>query len=451
MRALFEQLQGSVMGKVLFIGALILVLLIPIGMVKGLISERMNRYIEASHEVASAWGHAQTLGGPILVIPFQFTQSAQGQAVTATDQLYVTAEELEITGTVDTEQRRRGIYRVPVYTATLHVRGRFATPMLDDGYADLEILWDEAQITLPLTDPHAVQAPIVFAVGGGTTTFSGSTARTPGLGPQLWAPHAPLGSGPMTSPQSFSFDVEVRGTNALRFLPLARETRVHLSSDWPSPSFRGAYLPQTWSTDSEGFTADWRIFDLGVGYPATFTRAAPLLASPLAAMFGAELITPIGIHEATLRATKHAVLIVGLIFAAFFLFELFATLRLHPLQYLLIGIANCVFYLLLLALAEHTAFALAYSASATAATFLIVSYSAAVLRSTRRALPVGVLLTSVYGFSYVTLLAEDYALLLGSLGLFIVLAGFMYSTRNVDWFAVRLAAGSDEQRQVPTS
>jgi inner membrane protein len=190
------------------------------------------------------------------------------------------------------------------------------------------------------------------------------------------------------------------------------------------------------------------VLDLGRGYPSNWQRSAP---PPLIEMssFGVELITPVGIHAAAMRATKYGVLILSLTFVAYFLFELFAALRLHALQYLLIGLANCVFYLLLLALAEHVGFGPAYAASAVASTALITSYSGAVLRSLRRAAPIGTLLTALYGYLYVTLKAEDYALLFGALGVFAALAGFMYLTRRVDWFDVTFGktdGGSRVQR-----
>jgi inner membrane protein len=185
------------------------------------------------------------------------------------------------------------------------------------------------------------------------------------------------------------------------------------------------------------------VLDLGRGYPSSWTRtgAAPLNIE--ASAFGAELITPVGVHEAALRATKYGVLILGFTFIAYFLFELFVPLRLHALQYLLIGLANCVFYLLLLALAEHVGFAPAYVASALASTALITSYSGAILRSLKRAAPIGALLTALYGYLYVTLKAEDYALLFGALGVFAMLAGFMYVTRRIDWFDVSFGSKTD--------
>ena len=439
----FETLQGSVTGKVLFIGGLILLLLLPVGMIKDLIRERTGLYDAARANVAAAWGAPQTIGGPILVVPFQFTRMSYAQPVTITDELYLLPEALELTGVAESAERFRGIYGVPVYTARFHVSGRFAPPALGAEYQDLTILWDQAQIALPLADARSVKEPIVLTSGTATTTFQPGGTRVPGFGPQLVAPYAELGLGALTAPQAFSFELVLQGTETLRFLPLGGETRVSVTSDWPSPSFSGAYLPDERSVTDTGFSAQWRVLDLGRGYASSWTRADAAPQSVAASAFGVELMTPVGIHEASMRAAKYAVLIIGLTFVAYFLFELFAALRLHALQYLLIGMANCVFYLLLLALAEQIGFAYAYLASATAATTLIAMYSAAVLRSLRRAVPVAGLLAALYGSLYVTLRAEDYALLFGALGLFVVLAAFMYLTRRVDWFSVTFGPPHD--------
>jgi inner membrane protein len=435
MRDQLHHLQSSVTGKVLFIGVLTLLLLVPLGMIEGLIQERTQLYDTARADIANSWGEAQTIGGPILVVPFEYTRWHNGEPMTYTDEVYVLPEQLAVVGNVDAEERRRGIYRVPVYTTRLRVTGRFAAVTLGSEYPDLKILWEQAQIALPLTDARSVREPIGLTSGNGTTTFEASAGRVAGFGPQLVAPYAALGLGALTTPQAFSFELALGGTGALHFLPLGDETRVAITSDWASPSFVGAFLPGERTVGASGFTAEWRVLDLGRGYPSSWKRSeAPQAVG--ASAFGAELITPVGIHEATMRAAKYAVLIIGLTFVAYFLFELTAALRLHPLQYLLIGMANCVFYLLLLALAEHVGFGPAYVASAVAATALITSYSGAVLASLRRAAPIGGLLTALYGYLYVTLKAEDYALLFGALGVFAALAAFMYLTRHIDWFAV---------------
>jgi len=443
-----QTIKGSVTGKVLFIVLLALLLLVPLGMIEGLTQERARHYEVARLGIANAVGAAQTIGAPILVVPFQYTQLVQSSPVSVTDELYLLPQELTITGAVETEQRKRGIYSVPVFEARLHVTGRFPAVALDRNYDDLQILWNQAQISLPLTDARSIRQPIVLASGVRTTTFQASGERVAGFGPQLVARYAELGLGALTAPQAFSFDLVVAGTGSIRFLPLGDETRVSIASTWPSPSLVGAYLPQNRvEPTAEGFTAEWRVLDLGRGYPSKWQRTGGPPRDVAASAFGADLITPVGVHEATLRATKYAVLIIGLTFAAYFLFELFAALRLHALQYLLIGIANTVFYLLLLALAEHVGFGAAYCASAIAATALITSYSGAVLRSLRRALPIGALLTVLYAYLYVTLKAEDYALLFGAVGVFGVLAAFMYLTRHVDWFTVSFGArGNDSTR-----
>lgn len=449
-----RDLQLSVTGKVLFIGLLVLLLLVPLGMIEGLIRERRQHYEVARADVANAWGAGQVVGGPILIIPFQFTRPGIAEPLTLRDELYVLPEALQIAGAVTTEKRLRGIYAVPVYTAQLRVTGRFPAPAIEGEYENLEILWGQVQIALPLTDARSVQEPIVLTSGNGTTTFQAGAERVKGFGPQLVARYAELGLGALTAPQAFSFELAVRGTGTLDFLPLGDETRVSLTSNWPSPSFTGAHLPGPRDVTAEGFSAEWRVLDLGRGYPSQWRSTAGSPTTAGASVFGAALLTPVGIHEVTLRAVKYGVLIIGLTFAAYFLFELFAAQRLHPLQYLLIGLANCVFYLLLLALAEHVGFGVAYTASAVAATALVTSYSAAALRSFGRALPVGGLLAGLYGYLYVTLRAEDLALLIGAVGAFAALAAFMYLTRRVDWFAVRFgghAIAADAGPQSPRS
>jgi inner membrane protein len=444
MNTQWRALQGSVTGKVLFIGLLTLVLLVPLGMIEGLIRERTHLYESARADIAASWGGAQTIGGPILIVPFTYTRYVNAQAVTVTDELYLLPERLDLTGNVDAAERRRSIYKVPVYTAHLHVAGRFAPPALGEEYPELTILWNRAEIALPITDARSIKEPIVLTSGNGNTTFAAAGGRVAGFGPQLVAPYAALGLGALSAPQAFSFDLVIDGTGALKFLPVGSQTHVAITSDWASPSFGGAFLPSDRAVTASGFTAEWRVLDLGRGYPRSWKRSEGQLPAVEASAFGAELMTPVGMHEATTRAAKYGVLIVGLTFGAYFLFELFAALRLHALQYLLIGMANCVFYLLLLALAEHIGFGLAYVASAVASTALITSYSSAALRSLRRAVPIGGLLTALYGYLYVTLKAEDYALLFGALGVFTVLAAFMYFTRRIDWFDVSFDAPRPE-------
>ena len=172
MKTLFEALQRSVTGKVVFIGLLILVLLIPIGMIRGLIFERMSLYDAARSQIANAWGESQIVGGPILAVPFQFTRMSYAQPVTVIDELYLLPEALEVAGDVQVQELKRGIYRVPVYTARLSITGRFAPPLIDGDYHDLKILWDQAQLALPLSDARSIKEPVRLSVGDLRRTFS---------------------------------------------------------------------------------------------------------------------------------------------------------------------------------------------------------------------------------------------------------------------------------------
>jgi inner membrane protein len=430
-------LETSVTGKALFIGALVATLLVPLGMIERLIAERGQRHDAANAAVASNLG-SQTVGGPILIVPMR---PANGGSAAQTEDMYVLAERLDIASDSKTKTIARGIYRIPVYEARIHISGRFAFPSGSPPGTDMELLWDQAVIALPISDPRSIREPVRIAAGGASATFQRGGMRVPGSPQQLFARYAELGGGAPSAPLDFSIDVTLGGSNWLGFLPLGTVTHTTMTSDWPSPSFRGAYLPENRDVNGHGFNATWSVLDVGRAFPPRWKRSDPPGAiSDDSSEFGVALIDPIGVHEATLRAAKYGVLLIGLCFAAYFAFELLAGLRLHALQYLLIGMANCVFYLLLIALAEQIGFGPAYLASAGASTALITLYSVAVLRSVRRALPIGVLLAALYSYLYVTLSAEDYALLLGALGTFGTLAAIMYFTRHVDWHAVRIAA-----------
>jgi inner membrane protein len=428
---LLAQLQASVLGKVLFIGVLILTLLVPLTMIESLIAERAQRYQGARAEIARNWGQAQTIGGPIFVLPYRYKTQSFGQSIKGSDELYVLPEDLAIDGDATVETLKRGIYEVPVYSADLRITGRISVPDLSTRYDDLEILWDRAEIALPVSDARSIRERVELASDGAATAFESGAPRVAGFGPLLVARYAELGRGALSAPLPFSVRIKLGGTGSLSFLPLGDMTQVSLKSNWPSPSFSGAYLPEQREVTGDGFTASWRVLAVGRNFPSSWRRSDG--AVEVSSTFGAQLAVPVGVHDAALRSAKYGVLLIGLTFAAYFLFELFAPLRLHALQYLLIGCANCVFYLLLLALAEHAGFGVAYLASAAASTLLIVAYTAAVLRSARRAVPIAALLGATYSYLYVTVRAEAYALLLGALGTFAALAAFMYATRRVDW------------------
>ena len=218
-------------------------------------------------------------------------------------------------------------------------------------------------------------------------------------------------------------------------MPFGRETSVSLRSNWPHPSFQGNWLPAKRAVTDHGFEASWSIPFLGRNYPQAWNDGTSMSETVAASKFGLDLITPVDEYRMAERSTKYAGLFILLTFATIWLIEVLARLRVHPIQYLLVGAAMCLFFLLELALSEHLGFAPAYAVASVAVVGLIASYSLAALHSPRRAGVVGGLVAALYAYLYVLLKNEDYALLIGSVGLFLMLAAVMYLTRRIDWHA----------------
>lgn len=466
----FAGFRNSVTAKILTIGGLLLLMLIPLAMIEELVSERDREKAHAESDIASSWGSAQVIGGPVLIVPFRYRRlDSHGAERLLQDEIYLLPLELMIEGGAEMQVLNRGIYEIPVYSASLSIAGRLRPVEIDaDTYDGLEILWGEAELGLPVSDPHAIRSPVALELGGETLTFEPGDARVSGLGNMLRASLEGLPPERFAGPQTFSLELSLGGTSGLFFRPDGDLTSVSLASGWPSPSFRGAWLPEDRTVDADGFTAAWQVMGIGRGYPsvwresegdaATTNAGVPALQRAASgtgpvqpytgSSFGVEFFVPVGIHTSSLRAVRYAELYLAVTFAAFFLFEVFTKIRLHPIQYLSVGLANGIFYLLLLALAEHAGFLLAYFASAIGSIGLIGGYAASILRSTRRALPIVALLTVLYVYLFTTLRAEDHALLAGALGLFVLLGAFMYLTRGIDWYAIELGGTNgnrDEQ------
>jgi len=227
--------------------------------------------------------------------------------------------------------------------------------------------------------------------------------------------------------------LNLNGSGQISFVPLGKVTTVQLSSPWKNPSFTGLFLPDERIVNEQGFSAKWKILHLNRNYPQQWTGKSEKV---MESAFGAKFFCPVDEYQKSMRSAKYAVLFIGLTLAAFFLTEVTNRTRIHPIQYLLIGFDICLFYLLLLSISEHTSFATAYAVSAVASVLLVASYSRGILKSGRMAATIGSLMTFLYGFLYVTLQLEDYALLIGSIGMFVVLGVVMYLTRKIDWYAI---------------
>jgi inner membrane protein len=429
--------------KLFLIGVLMVLLLVPLVMVRQLVHERQARRSSAVFEVASTWGASQRLGGPVLTVPYvQRGKDEKGRVIAWTALAHFLPETLAIEGRVAPERRTRGIFEVVVYRADLHWKGTFARPSFDGWrIAPEDVLWQDAYLTVGVPDMRGIRSSVALTWGNRELQLAPGGAQ-PGLwdsGLRVAIPGlAEAGEGKTTA---FAFDLGLNGSESLRFLPMGKQTTVALKSGWPDPGFTGAFLPERRTVTGLGFEALWNVAYFGRGYPQRWRadEAEQVAASRLVndSAFGVDLLLPVDAYLKTERSVKYGVLFLLLTFLTFFLYEVFNPFNLHPLQYLLVGSALCLFYLLLLSISEHVPFGLSYGIAGAATVLLIGGYSAAILRGRLRALLMTVVLGGLYGYLYILLQAEDYALLLGSIGLFLILALVMYVTRRIDWYGPR--------------
>jgi inner membrane protein len=406
------------------LGLLTLLLLIPLSMIGSIIADRRTYEAEATKGVSEAWGGPQVFAGPTIVLPYR---RADGQMSAF---LRLLPEKLTIDGRIVPEQRRRGLFTVNVYNATLDVAAEFQTAELRAMAADGRIAdWPAARLEVGLSDMRAIE--------GATVDVDGQRVDwTPGSGSMLSSLKAHLGTLALDGRETVSvrFSLAMAGSGKLGLVPLGRRTEATLSSPWTAPSFTGR-SPLSQTVDKDGFRARWSASHLGRPYGQLWDSAGLKNPAPdevlVASAFGLTLLTPVDAYRETDRAIKYGIMFIGLTFVACLLFEMATGTRPHVAQYGLIGLALCVFYLLLLSVAEQVGFALAYVASASAVVAQATLYNWALRRRAGPALAFGAILAGLYGGLYGLLQLEDVALLTGSVLLFAVLSVAMWLTRNL--------------------
>ncbi|MDH4125705.1 MAG: cell envelope integrity protein CreD [Gammaproteobacteria bacterium] len=437
MQELVSRLRQSASAKVTVIGLLVLILLIPLAMIRSVILDREQTGQAATTYIQQTWGGDQLLAGPVLVIPYDVVHTTNAGAVfNSRRHFHVLPESLDIDADVRAEIRSRGIFEVPVYTSNIKLRGKFPRPDLSQlKVAEDAIDWSGLFVAVGVTDGRAIAEIPALRLAGEVVRFEPGGNRVAGLPPQIVAPIGKLLQGAdRLAALTFEIELALKGSRSLRFLPAGDTTSVALRSSWPAPSFSGNYLPESHEIDASGFSARWQVSSIGRTFPSHWTDESGGAVTAEQSSFGVDLYVPISIYRLTERAAKYGILFIGLTFVSYFLFEVVAAQRLHPLQYLLVGLANCVFYLLLISLAEHIGFGWSYLLSCIASAALIVAYSRTLLGGRGRALIMAAVLGLLYGFLYLTLNAETYAMLAGAIGLWAVLAAIMYLTRRIDWY-----------------
>lgn len=416
--------------KAAILTGIALLLLVPLSLLGGLVTERTSQRDAAVQSVARGWGDRQWIGGPLLAIPVTIDSNPN-----RTRDWYVLPDHLDMTVDLRVQETRRrlGLYDVPVYVARIHAKGAFDLPReiarLTQGGTSLDIHLEQARLLLPIKDPRGLRGLV-----SATQEFQNFEPSAGFAIPVLAAP-VKLAADATASPHAFDLSFDVAGTQSLQFLPLARVVRVQSRGNWPDPGFTDGFLPVERQIAAHGFTADWQILNLNRTYGDRWFQGSTSAETLLDSGFGIELVQPVDIYQRCTRAVKYGGLFIALSFLTLFLVENLRRRPVHPIQYGLMGLALSVFYLLLLALAEHIGFLAAYLSASGALCTLMSFYLTAALRSGRAGVASGVILAATYALLYLLVTSEGYALLAGALALFALLATTMLLTRKIDWYA----------------
>lgn len=432
-----ELARNSHLIKVFLISLLVLLLQIPITKIKGVIKEREQTRKDALNEVTSKWGKSQLLSGPKIIVPYAIGPF-QSENIRQSNLGYATflPESLKISGKLDSELLYRGIYKVPVYTMFLDISGSFVKPDFSDWTIDEKnILWDRAYLSFNLTDSWSITKSPSLSWNDKKLNFSPDSGE---FGNNQSGLNVKLQDNLDSNMFDFSFSIELNGSMGAFFVPFGRDTEVSISSDWRSPSFQGVCLPKNRTVNNDGFAATWNVPFLSRNFPQKWLSSSEQVINNTieSSSFGVEMISPVDFYTMSQRSVKYQFLFLVLTFSTLWLFEILAKIRVHPIQYLLIGSGMCLFYLLELSLAEQLGFIQAYAIASAAIIIMVTTYSVSILKARKRAVIVGGVVTLLYIYLYVLLMIEGYALLSGSIGLFAVLAAIMFLTRKVDWYAI---------------
>mgnify|MGYP002630114950 CR=1 FL=1 len=432
--------RNSITLRLVTITILILLLLIPVNMIQQLIEEREDRQREAITEVSSKWGNDQIINGLVLTVPYKSYSKVydddreEYKWVESKSFAHFLPEDLIVKGEVLPEIRYRGIFEVVLYKANLNLSGTFSKPSFERWKMDdSKIIWEEAFISLGVSDLRGLQENVEVSWNGNKYEFnpgveSNDVVRS-GISTSI-----PINQSDSSEIVSFSLDLRFNGSSSLSFMPLGKRTAVSLKSPWEHPSYDGAFLPDNREVSQDGFTAEWEVLHLNRPYPQQFQGSVSDFYS---SSFGVNLIVPMDEYQKSMRSAKYAVMFITLTFLIFFFVQILNGVRIHPIQYIIVGLALCVFYTLLLSLSEHMAFKLSYLISSLAIISLITFYANAVFKDGKITKLIGLILVMLYLFIFVIIQMEDFALLMGSIGLFLVLATIMYLSRKIDWYAIR--------------
>lgn len=421
--------------KVVVIAFLVLLLLIPMFMIEDMIRERGRTQSEAIAEVSQKWSLAQTVTGPYINLKYPMYYEENGTKRLTMGNVTLFPDELSVDGQLKTETLQRGIYKVNVYQSELVIKGYFSSEELRKGNLSMDALqYDRAAICLNLTDMRGLSEQVSIRLNDSIYVFE---PGMDGQGIDNMGVHAIVNLSALKEDGRLPYEmnIKLKGSQSISFTPLGKTTKVSLKANWNTPSFDGNFLPEKRHITESDFSAQWQVLNLNrnysqvlVDYPTTGIRDIK------DSSFGVNLKMPVEQYQQSMRSTKYAVLIILLTFTVIFFTEIMEKTRIHALQYLLVGLALCLFYSLLLSLSEHIGFGSAYLVASVLTIALVGGYMLGIIKRKKPAFIMTGLLVVLYIYVFILIQLETYALLAGSLGLFVILAMVMYFSKKIDWF-----------------
>lgn len=451
-------IEESIMIKLFSIGFLVLLLLLPASWIQDLMQERESRAEGVIQEISSKWSGSQTLSGPILVIPYKVQEKIDRgkdgiEIIEHTEKYFFLPEDLAITGEVSPEPRKRGIFDVVVYASALSINADFKMPDFDKlNIPPGNVLWKDAYMIFSITDLRGISDNLIFTVGDSAK----ATEPSNNLGVMIKASSdlqrhiyayddSNSANGFTTSGVIAKLDwqtaeefkgktyikLNLKGSQRMNFVPTGKTTDVKLAGTWSDPSFDGEFLPESHEITDTSFTAHWKVLHYNRPFSQQWNKPDERLSG---SDFGVKLILPVDQYQKSIRTSKYSQLIIILTFMALFLVEITRKVRIHPFQYILIGAALIIYYTLLLSFSEQIGYNAAYAVASVSTVVLISLYSKTFLKDTGLVALFTSLMIVFYTFIFVIILQQDFSLIIGSIGLFMIVGALMYFSRKVSWY-----------------
>ncbi|MDF1696817.1 MAG: cell envelope integrity protein CreD [Saprospiraceae bacterium] len=426
-----KNVQRTLYYKIGFILVLILLLMIPNVMIQDLILERQTLDQQVKREISENWGPNQKIVGPILSIPYETEIVKDDKSTIISNTLRIVPEYVDINGKIIPEQRKKGIYKAIIYNASHTIKGSFKIPQsIQFGKNVKEIFWDKASLDFGFTSAASLNDIVHIKWSGDVYKMESGVSY-----PSLFESgiHAQVNINPTRNDYEFSTTIGINGSESIQYLPVADHTEISVNSTWDAPGFMGLPAPVYRDIDKEGFTAVWKATEYNRPFKKTW-KNNEINVDLNAALFGVNLVQTVSHYHKNMRSAKYALLIISLSFLVFFFFEILKGNKIHPIQYIFIGMTLSVFYILLLSISEHFGFDTAYIIASVSTVALISWYSKYLLKQSGSTFTLTTLLSILYAYIFCLLQLEDLALLVGSLGLFFALAITMYLSRNTNWY-----------------